>query len=97
MRIFSLICCMLLMSTIIAQEEASINSPDGKLEVSVKVENGKPFYSVTYNEKVILEKSPLGLVTNAGDFTSKMKLLEASKGTTSSEYNIKKIKQSHVS
>ena len=97
MRIFSLICCMLLMSTIIAQEEASINSPDGKLEVSVKVENGKPFYSVTYNEKVMLEKSPLGLVTNAGDFTSKMKLLEASKGTTNSEYNIKKIKQSHVS
>ena len=97
MKIFSLICCMLLTVSIIAQEEASVNSPDGKLEVSVKVENGKPFYSVTYNEKDMLENSPLGLVTNEGDFTSKMKLLEFSKGTTSLEYNIKKIKQSHVS
>ncbi|MDN3594435.1 glycoside hydrolase family 97 protein [Zunongwangia endophytica] len=97
MKIFSLICFMLLTASIIAQEEASISSPDGKLEVSVTVETGKPFYSVAYNNKSMLENSQLGLVTNEADFTSKMTLLKSSKGTTSSEYSMEKIKQSHVS
>ena len=97
MKIFSLIWCMFLTTLIVAQEKASINSPDGKLEVTVEVENGKPFYSVIYNKKTMLGKSPLGLVTNESDFTSEMKLLKSSKGTTSSEYSMEKIKQSQVS
>ncbi len=97
MKIFSLIWCMFLTTLMVAQEKASINSPDGKLEVTVEVENGKPFYSVIYNKKAILGKSPLGLVTNEGDFTSEMKLLKSSNGTTSSEYSMEKIKQSQVS
>ncbi|MCL6219518.1 glycoside hydrolase family 97 protein [Zunongwangia pacifica] len=97
MKIFSLIWCMFLTTLIVAQEKASINSPDGKLEVTVEVENGKPFYSVIYNKKTMLGKSPLGLVTNEGDFTSAIKWLASSKGTTSSEYTLEKIKQSQVS
>ncbi|WP_255584625.1 glycoside hydrolase family 97 protein [Zunongwangia sp. SCSIO 43204] len=97
MKIFSLIWCMFLTTLIVAQEKASINSPDGKLEVTVEVENGKPFYNVIYIKKTMLGKSPLGLVTNESDFTSEMKLLKSSKGTTSSEYSMEKIKQSQVS
>ncbi|UAB86364.1 glycoside hydrolase family 97 catalytic domain-containing protein [Zunongwangia sp. SCSIO 43204] len=88
---------MFLTTLIVAQEKASINSPDGKLEVTVEVENGKPFYNVIYIKKTMLGKSPLGLVTNESDFTSEMKLLKSSKGTTSSEYSMEKIKQSQVS
>jgi len=47
-----------------------IKSPDGKLSVSVSVNNGMPLYSVTYNQKTFIENSPLGLKTNAGDFSS---------------------------
>ena len=34
----------------------------------------KPSYSITYNGKTMLEKSPLGMNTNIGDFAKGMKL-----------------------
>ena len=43
--------------------------PDGKLIVTVSAESGKPIYSILYNGKIFLEKSPLGLKTNVGDFS----------------------------
>ncbi|HZK28032.1 MAG TPA: glycoside hydrolase family 97 N-terminal domain-containing protein, partial [Thermoclostridium sp.] len=81
-------------STLYSQE---VSGPDGKLKLNVEIENGAPIYSVTYNGKSILEKSPLGLLTNEGDFSSNMRLLESNNGETSKEYSQDKIKQSVVS
>lgn len=49
-------------------------SPDGKLAVEINCENGKPTYSVYYNDILCIEKSPLGLKTNLGDFTDGLML-----------------------
>jgi hypothetical protein len=54
--------------------QSIVKSPDGKLMVSVSISNGIPLYSITYNEKSFIEKSPLGLKTNAGDFSSGLSL-----------------------
>ena len=53
-------------------QQASVSGPDGQLRVEVSVEAGIPSYSVTYRGKTILEKSPLGFVSNAGDFSRGM-------------------------
>ncbi len=53
----------------IKAEENQIISPDGKLVVTVYNENGSPVYNVSYNGKIFLEQSPLGLKTNVGDFS----------------------------
>jgi hypothetical protein len=84
-------------STLISQNVESVTSPDGKLNLAVMLEGGIPFYNITYNDKIMLEKSPLGLVTNEGDFTKGMRLNKSAEGTVNKDYSQEKIKQSQVS
>lgn len=72
-------------------------SPDGKLKVLVSLNNGQPNYSVTYNEKTFLEKSPLGVKTNVGDFTTRL-VLEANvtQNKIDETYELPNIKHSKV-
>lgn len=88
------LCCLLITPSLHAQQ---VSSPDGQLQLTVVVENGTPLYSVTYNGKAMLEKSPLGLLTNEGDFSANMRLLDSSNGEVSKDYVQEKIKQSKVS
>jgi hypothetical protein len=53
-----------------------VTSPDGKLVVTVTDSAGMPAYSVTLNGKVFLQKSPVGLKTNIGDFSAGLSLNE---------------------
>ena len=48
---------------------ATIDSPDGKLKLEVYLEEGQPQYTLEYEGKTILEKSPLGVITNAVSYT----------------------------
>ncbi|AOC96212.1 Retaining alpha-galactosidase precursor [Flavobacterium anhuiense] len=77
--------------------QSVVKSPDGKLAVSVSADNGMPQYSVTYNEKTFIEKSPLGLKTNAGDFSSGL-ALEANgvQNRIDESYQLRNIKKSSV-
>ncbi|MCA1744504.1 MAG: glycoside hydrolase family 97 N-terminal domain-containing protein, partial [Bacteroidales bacterium] len=87
------LCCLLMVSSLHAQQ---VSSPDGHLQLSVVVEDGTPLYSVTYNGKAMLEKSPLGLLTNEGDFSAHMRLMDSSTGEVSKDYAQEKIKQLQV-
>ena len=55
-------------------EENKLYGPDGKLCVIVSDEGGMPSYSVLYEGVTFLQKSPLGIETNFGDFTQQMVL-----------------------
>ena len=58
-------CCL---TSLIAQEVV-VKGPDEKLQLIVSASPAeKPSYSITYNGKAMLEKSPLGMNTNIGDF-----------------------------
>jgi hypothetical protein len=48
----------------------SVAGPDGKLVVDVELKEGKPFYKVRYNDQLMIQPSPLGLVADIGDFSS---------------------------
>lgn len=77
-------------------QETTVSSPDGQLTVIVSVQNGEPVYSVTYNNKIMLENSPLGLITNEGDFSKSMKYTGKNVDTVDKEYRQDKIKKSHI-
>ncbi|MFW5656240.1 MAG: glycoside hydrolase family 97 catalytic domain-containing protein [Bacteroidota bacterium] len=75
----------------------TVVSPDGKLLVSVSAIDGVPEYKVTYNGKVFLEDSPLGLITNVGDFSKGLKLVEEYKiSEVNDKYELPNIKKSQV-
>jgi hypothetical protein len=78
---------------IYSQSVATVSSPDGYLKVNISVEGGKPLYSVTYKEKIMLENSPLGLITNEGDFGSNINFVESTTGKIDKEYTQDKIKR----
>ncbi|MEO8886568.1 MAG: glycoside hydrolase family 97 catalytic domain-containing protein [Mucilaginibacter sp.] len=74
----------------------TVSSPDANLKVSVSVTDGKPVYEVSYKGKVMLENSPLGLVTNEGDFTTGMTYIDKHETSVSKRYTQDKIKTSHI-
>jgi hypothetical protein len=81
----------ILLSVILQAQVAELVSPDGQLKLSV-FEDGKALYSVAFSGKTVLEKSPLGLVTNETDFSKNLKLINAENGKTEKNTPIRKLK-----
>ncbi|MDR2671092.1 MAG: glycoside hydrolase family 97 N-terminal domain-containing protein, partial [Oscillospiraceae bacterium] len=51
------------------EEAASVRAPSNPLEISFWLDQGVPYYHVTWRGDALVEASPLGLVTDAGDFS----------------------------
>ena len=79
-------------------EERSFTSPDGKIQVVVNDNAGKPTYSVNYEGVAFILPSPLGLNTNIGEYVSEMTLLPETEAPKliEEQYSVKTIKQSKV-
>lgn len=93
---FVLLAFCTLLSNLFSQENKLL-SPDGKLELTATVNAGVPVYSISYNGKIFLKPSPIGLKTNVGDFTQNLVLAESVKKRTIDEtYSLPNIKKSHV-
>ncbi len=76
-------------------KEGKLYGPDGKLCVSISDEGGIPSYSIVYDGVLFLEKSPLGLETNLGDFSRRMTLSEIGPlSSVNDEYQLLTIKNS---
>jgi len=76
---------------------SQIISPDGKLMVTVSVNNGTPTYSINYNGKPFLKPSPLGMKTNVGDLSEGLTISDKVEQTKIDEtYELPNIKQSKV-
>ena len=74
----------------------SVLSPDGKVNVTLELTEGKPSYSVSYQGQALLNPSALGVVTNVGDYTQGLALKEIVQNKISETYSLRNIKQSHV-
>ncbi len=96
MRLVITILLLIFTSSLFAQQKKTVSSPDGRLTVSVSIDQGQATYSVNHGGSSMLEASPLGLSTNEGEFTSEMSFVEASEGSTSQTYSMETIKQSEI-
>ncbi len=72
-------------------------SPNGKVMVDFIFAGGRPYYQVFYNGSIYVDPSPLGLVTNIGDFSSGLEQLDVKTSDVSDAYSLRNIKQSRVS
>ena len=77
-------------------QQATVSGPDNQLKVDVSVDGGTPFYSVTYKGKTMLEKSPLGFVSNVGDFSQGMTYTGQKTRSIEESYTLDRIKHSEV-
>jgi hypothetical protein len=96
-RLFlSLTFLLALTTNILFAQIATQKSPDGKLELLLFLEEGQPSYSVEYSGKTILEKSPLGIITNEGDFSTDLTFTGHKTSSVEKNYTQEKIKQSTI-
>ena len=94
---FFIVMAMLLASSVASAENKQITSPDGKLVVTVADMDGRPSYSVSYDNVLFLKPSPLGMIANIGDFSSGMSLEKnVSTNKIDETYELASIKKSKV-
>ena len=75
----------------------TVTSPNGKVAVILElIEGGQPCYRVLYEGVDVIERSPLGLKTNIGDFTQGLVMKELKQQQVSDTYELRNIKQSCV-
>lgn len=89
-------CVFVWVSTFAFGKESKLYGPDGNLCVIVSDEGGMPSYSVLYEGVTFLQKSPLGIETNLGDFTQQMALTNVGQlSSVNEEYQLLTIKNSN--
>ena len=94
---FFIVMAMLLGSSVASAENKQITSPDGKLVVTLADVDGRPSYSVSYDNVLFLKPSPLGMIANIGDFSSGMSLEKnVSTNKIDETYELASIKKSKV-
>lgn len=77
-------------------QDAVVYGPDSLLRVDIAVKEGRPVYAVAYKGKTILEDSPLGFVTDVGDFTTGLSFAGTRQRAIDETYHLDRIKQSEV-
>lgn len=97
MKSFAIGMLILAAESLMAASAYEIASPDGLTVVSISDEGGIPSYSVKLDKEVFVRRSPLGLITNIGDYTRNMELTAAKPAErVSDSYSLRNIKKNHV-
>lgn len=96
MRIQILYLFVLLVSFAISADNISVKSPDKKVVLNIKVDNGKAYYSIKYDNRDILLPSRLGIKTNVGDWIDNLSLTNSKVTKESRKYDMSHTKASHV-
>ena len=86
----------MLVVMVVSAQELKFESPDNRTVVNFKLDGGIACYSVSYDGKIMLDESPLGLVTNTGDFTKGLVLDGNSTTTIKESYSLNRSKVSKV-
>ncbi|GGH15577.1 alpha-glucosidase [Sphingobacterium alkalisoli] len=77
-------------------QDISVESPDKRLRVDIFFNGGKATYTVGYDGMSILQRSPLGLTTNEGDFNQNLIYVGSERGKIDKQYEQDRIKQSSI-
>jgi len=88
---------LLMAAMTVGATEQRLNSPDGKMTVTVNDEGGRLTYQIDRSGVAFLNKSPLGLKLNFDDLTQDLVIKSCDVTTVKDEYSLMTTKQSHVS
>ena len=89
MRIKTLFVCVVLFHSIgLWAEEYSVTSPNGHLKATVFLTDGKLSYTVSCDDRTIVNESPLGLTASSIDFTEGLELVEVENGSVDDAYTL---------
>ena len=64
-----------------------VSSPDGSIDMTIKLKNGNLFYSIQKNKSQILDFSKLGLIANTFSFDSSIVLKSVRKKQRRTSWN----------
>ena len=88
---------LLLMAPMAAfAREATVTSPDGKLQVTINDNDGRATYAVTLDGRPMLLPSALGFKADFGDFTQGLKITNTTASQTDRCYEMRQVKKSHI-
>ena len=79
-----------------ANEAATVGSPDGRLVVTLDVQDGQPFYCVVYDGLTAVGPSLLGLKTNEQDLTRDFSIKAVETSRIDEQYSLNRSKKSQV-
>lgn len=79
-----------------AVSAAVVAGPDGRLSVDIDIEGDVPCYTVAYDGKIMVDKSPLGFKSNIGEFNHADAIKAAGITTLKETYRLDRIKHSQV-
>lgn len=88
--------CLTLLYLTSVQAEEKIVSPNGKVILTLSMDQGQPSYQVAYDGQTVIVPSVLGLVTNIGDYSQGMVQKTVETKAVKETYSLRNIKQSHV-
>ena len=71
-----------------------LTSPDGRLTLLLTSEEDRLFYSVTKNDTVVIELSPIGAMLDGADLTSGVQIVDAQYGEIDDAYSLPAFKKS---
>ncbi len=78
-------------------KDVLIESPDKQLKVNIGVSTtGTIWYNIFYKDKIILEDSPLGMITNVSDFSKNLNYIDKQESIVNREYTQTRIKKSKI-
>lgn len=88
---------VLLVQFSVYAENVVVSSPDKNLEVNISLNpSGTVHYNVVYRGKLMLENSPLGIITDVSDFSKNLKFTGKQENVINKTYTESKIKKSKV-
>lgn len=97
MKTKNLLLLMMAMPAMAWAKSEVITSPDGNLVVTINDDGGKATYQVSYKQAEFLKTSPLGMITNIGNYTQGLSIQgEAKKEVVKDSYSLRNIKKSQV-
>ena len=73
-KFFSVVLMFLALGVAASAKDVKVSSPDGSLTVTVGVDGGKAWYSVTRGQQAVINRSELGFVLKDGDFKDGFKM-----------------------
>ena len=78
--------------------EAKLFSPDSTAIVTISEIDGSPYYSLSYKGEKFIEDSPIGIVTDLGDFSKDLKIKDVTEvKSVSGKYRMRNAKKSDIS